>query len=346
MDEKNPIKGTIFEDYDTIILDLDQNILDCFLPNGTAIGVYQTTPPYSLKDANTVVDLYGRVINLQEGVRDLLDLLDKNNINLGIVSRSEVRDMAFEAQPAIMILKKFDIYKYFNYEVILKLSMNKAEYVKPLGKTLFIDDWKEEVDAVNARGDVDVLWRRAFAKWETLLEPKNQQLGFGKMSWRQVDPTLEALEVFKKYEGKDEGDLYRAVFDVSVNDINIPPNAIEEGLCYDIADRYLTTMFYDPIFSYLEPLNWVSTLTMEDTNGRTYLYVIPDMAELIHYCIGINDLSPPYVTNTLNALEDTSHKLVELDRFLQEWRTNVKSDLENPEFWQSELAQHMRDEIT
>jgi predicted phosphatase len=189
MEEKDPLEGTIFEDYDTIIFDLDFTIVDCYTPDGTGIGAFQTTPPFKLKDRQTVLDLYGRVIRLQDGVLELLELLDKHDVNMGLLSRSEVKDMLFDAQPAIMILKKFDIYKYFNYEVVLKMDMLKANYIKPLGKTLFIDDDKTELDQVNFRGDVDVLWRRAFVKWETLLEPKNQSLSFN-----NAQPLVSSLE--------------------------------------------------------------------------------------------------------------------------------------------------------
>ena len=110
---------------------------------------------------------------------------------MGILSRSETKDMLFEAQPAIMILKKFDIYRYFNYEVILKMDMLKANYIKPLGKTLFIDDDKMEIDQVNLRGDVDVLWRKAFINWDVLLEPKNESLNYGNGSQQPIVSSIE-----------------------------------------------------------------------------------------------------------------------------------------------------------
>ena len=68
MENKDPLEGTIFEDYDTVIFDLDGTIVDCFMPDGTGIGAFQTTPPFKLKDKHTILDLYGRVIRLQDGV--------------------------------------------------------------------------------------------------------------------------------------------------------------------------------------------------------------------------------------------------------------------------------------
>jgi hypothetical protein len=41
--------------------------------------------------------------------------------------------------------------------------------VRPLGKTLFIDDNKENINSVNKRGDIDVLWRKSFSSWLDLL---------------------------------------------------------------------------------------------------------------------------------------------------------------------------------
>jgi predicted phosphatase len=170
-ESKELIKNTILEKYNTIIFDIDGVLLDCFTPEGKGIGAFQTTPPFKLQDKNTVIDIKDNIIKLQEGIKDLIDMLDYNSKNLGIVSRSSDRSkqVPAAAQPAVMLLKIFDIFKYFNYGVTIKSDIEKVNYVKPLGKTLFVDDEKQWVENVNQREDIDVLWRKSFNKWKDLL---------------------------------------------------------------------------------------------------------------------------------------------------------------------------------
>ena len=170
------IEGTIFEDYDTVIFDLDRTIWDCFKPDGTGIGAFMMCAPLKLQSSDTVVDLYGNICKTQAGIRKVLELLDRSNKNLGIVSSGEKRNTPFQAQPSTMLLKKFDLYGYFNHEIVLKEGIDKAQYVKPKGKTLFIDDSQEQVQAVNEKGEVDVVYRTSFQSWEQTLIKKQAQL--------------------------------------------------------------------------------------------------------------------------------------------------------------------------
>ena len=163
------LEGTIFDRYKTIIFDLDQTLWDCYTQRGESIGAYQTTPPYKLRSKDIILDIKGNTIQLQNNVRELIDLLDEDDKNLGIVSRGEKLDTPFSAQPSIMILKKFDIFKYFNYNIVIKAFIDKKEYTRPLGPTLFIDDNQEWVSSVNERDDIDVLWRQSFNDWFDLL---------------------------------------------------------------------------------------------------------------------------------------------------------------------------------
>ena len=181
--KENPLQGTIFDDYDTIIFDLDNTLWDCYLLDGSATYAFKTAPPYRLAMPSVVVDVNGSIIRLQQGARMLIEKLDEANKNLGIVSAGELDNKPQEAQPSILLLKKFDLYKYFNYDVIVsKLAIeDKSQYVKPSGKTLLIDDNKEYTDAVNALGKVDVLWRRAFGNWDELLVQKSARLNLGFM---------------------------------------------------------------------------------------------------------------------------------------------------------------------
>ena len=160
MDEnKINFEDTLIGEYETLIFDLDGTLWDCFKPDGTGEGAYATNPPYKLQDRDHIIDVNGYTIKLQEGVREFLSILYDNDINMGIMSKGEkfsdlttLTSVPYEYQPSIMILKKFDIYKYFNHDIILKGFVNKSEYIKPLGKTLFIDDEIENIIEVDNKG--------------------------------------------------------------------------------------------------------------------------------------------------------------------------------------------------
>lgn len=175
---KSSIEGTIFEDYDTVIFDLDATIWDVVSATGEGLGAYQMVPPLRQDYPMVVFDSHGNVAKLQKGVVQLFRALNDAGKNIGAVSSGEDEDRPFQAQPATMLLKQFRLYSLINLDIVLKKDADKKLYVKPHGKTLFIDDKKENVDEVNAYGRVDVLWRGAFQTWDQLLVPKSQQLNF------------------------------------------------------------------------------------------------------------------------------------------------------------------------
>ena len=222
------LRNTIFEKYDTIIFDLDNTIWDCFTPTGTGMGAYATEAPYELQEKNTIVDIRGNVIKLQEGIRECLEILDNNNKNLGIVSTGQkLSDIVSrtpiptQAQPSIMLLKKFDIYKYFNYDIILKAFANKLEYVRPLGETLFIDDKFDNLTNVQQNSKVDVLWRKSFQTWQQLLLPKRNP----NFSWKIPDDrTSEKTD--------EDGTLRR------LNDKGKPHSLYSPAVEYSNGDKY------------------------------------------------------------------------------------------------------------
>jgi predicted phosphatase len=194
------LSDTIFDDYSTCVFDLDGTILDCFTPQGDSIGCYATNPPFTLKAANVLSDVDGNIVKLDAGVRDLFKFLDRNNINIGIVSSGEKEDTPFEAQPAMFILKKFELKKYINYEIVFKRDMDKADYVKPLGKTLFIDNEDKNLEDVDKKGQVDVLNRGSFENWTDLLQQKyaSLNLAFLKLgNLEDSDPINHALTFYK-----------------------------------------------------------------------------------------------------------------------------------------------------
>jgi len=163
----NPLEGTVFDKYDTILIDLDGTIWDCYTPDGDSIGAYQTEYPYTLIDDHEIRDIKGNVVLLQTGVRKVLFLLWSEGKNIGIVSRSEDPNRFFSAQPAVMLLKKFRLWKYFTYEKVIKQQIDKPSYIRAAGRTLYIDDQQQDLTRV----DADVLYRNMFKSWDDLLQP-------------------------------------------------------------------------------------------------------------------------------------------------------------------------------
>lgn len=173
------LEGTIFETYDSVYFDLDKTIWECFTPTGTSIGAYELNPPFEMLSGVIVKDVDGNYCRLQEGIRTVLELLDGSDMNMGVVSSGEKDNTPHDAQPSVLLLKKFNLYKYFNLGVICKAYINKKEYVRGFGKTLFIDDDDDKLQQVKTRPDVDVLDRKAFDGWDQILEQKKSNLVFG-----------------------------------------------------------------------------------------------------------------------------------------------------------------------
>jgi len=165
------IVGTVLEPYDTIIFDLDGTLWNCFTEEGEGIGAYEMQPPFELITGDTAVDINNKICRLHAGVRKFLKVLDEHDVNMGIISRGEVLNRPFGAQPSTMLLKLFDIYKYFNLPIVLKMGIDKGDYISPLEKTLFIDDEEYNIENVERKWGykIDTLHRHQFNTWEQLL---------------------------------------------------------------------------------------------------------------------------------------------------------------------------------
>lgn len=162
------VKESLFADYDTVIFDLDKTIWECFDARGTSIPAFKMEPPFELVDEGLVKDIRENLCRLQPNFKDVLASLDDYGLNLGVVSRSALEDVSDEAQPAKMLIGKLDILRYFTYLVVIKAGIDKGDYARPDGRTLFIDDDQKMLQAVNTRGLVDVLSRTKFMGWEKL----------------------------------------------------------------------------------------------------------------------------------------------------------------------------------
>ena len=197
MKTRYAVDGSVFEDYTTVLFDLDQTLWDCFDARGTSIPAFKMEPPFELLEEDLVSDVRKNICRLQPNFRDVLASLDAAGVNLGVVSRSAVRDLADEAQPSKMLLGKLDLLKYFTYIVVIKEGIDKGDYARPEGRTLFVDDQPDMLQAVNARGLVDVLSRRKFVGWETLFtksKPERPRPATVQQFTNTPQPTTSALQ--------------------------------------------------------------------------------------------------------------------------------------------------------
>jgi len=175
----NHLEGTIFEKYDSVYFDLDKTIWECFSAKGTSIGAYSMNPPFELASGVLVKDIDGNYCRLQDGIRTVLKLLNDQDMNMGIISSGEKENTVPLAQPSVLLLKKFNLWDYFNLGVLCKQGINKRNYIKGFGKTLFIDDNDEHIQEVKMNEDIDVLNRSAFDGWDQLLQSPKTNLSFG-----------------------------------------------------------------------------------------------------------------------------------------------------------------------
>lgn len=129
-----------------VVFDLDFTLWDC---GGTWCD--HTNPPY-YKQNGMIVDDDQRMIRLYPEVIDILNQLNRQNISLGIASRTSAPDWADE------LMQLFDIEKYFQYFEIYPGS--KINHFRSLqGKTglkyndmIFFDDEYRNISEVGQLG--------------------------------------------------------------------------------------------------------------------------------------------------------------------------------------------------
>lgn len=132
------------DDYDTYIFDLDDTLW---------FGHWAKMLVGNLKLVNdsTIEDELGGKLHLKSGVKKFLE--EKSKVSkIGFVSRGGLIDILEHNQPSIKVLKTFGILEYFSYcrHTIYKTE-DKAKYVKPSGRTLYIDDNENDLNDVREK---------------------------------------------------------------------------------------------------------------------------------------------------------------------------------------------------
>lgn len=155
-------------DYDTIIVDLDFTIWDGYKSQYWARLL---EPPFKL-EGNRFSGVHSDHIDFHDGIFETLKALHDNKKNIGFASRGAADNVLYNNQPSIIALKSFGIYDYFNYQKILVTkTINKIPLLKPLGKTIYIDDNNGELEKVSAihGNTIDIINRNTFNNWWSIL---------------------------------------------------------------------------------------------------------------------------------------------------------------------------------
>lgn len=155
------------KNFDTIIFDLDFTLWDGCEKDFWAKKLKH---PINL-EKNYIFDSEGKFIKLQNGVAEMLRVLEKENKNIGFITRGGLLKTKDEDQPPIKCLKLFGIFDFFNYEKIVLFKTDiKSKYLKPFGKTIYIDDNPIDLnDISDHHKGTHVINRNNFLNWEDIL---------------------------------------------------------------------------------------------------------------------------------------------------------------------------------
>jgi predicted phosphatase len=155
------------KNFDTIIFDLDFTLWDGCEKDFWAKKLKH---PINL-EKNYIFDSENKFIKLQNGVVEMLSALEKENKNIGFITRGGLLKTKYEDQPPIKCLKLFGIFNFFNYEKIVLFRTDiKSKYLKPFGKTIYIDDNPIDLnDISDHHKGTHVINRNNFLNWEDIL---------------------------------------------------------------------------------------------------------------------------------------------------------------------------------
>ena len=160
--------------YNTFIFDLDRTVWDTPSKTGEPIWAKQMLRPYAFDGEDTIIDDVFSTCSLHNGIRPVLKHLHTLGKNIGFLSRGGIYEVEYEKQPSVLLLKKFGIYDFFNYEKVLLYKTdlklyNLKEIAQACGEYVFFDDNAKDLSEANSIDGVKAIDRNSFTCWESIL---------------------------------------------------------------------------------------------------------------------------------------------------------------------------------
>lgn len=160
--------------YNTFIFDLDRTVWDTNSKTGEPIWAKQMLRPYAFDGEDTIIDDVFSTCSLHNGVRAALEHLHTLGKDIGFLSRGGIYEVEYEKQPSVLLLKKFGIYDFFNYEKVLLYKAdlklyNLKEIAQACGEYVFFDDNGKDLAEANSIEGVKAVDRNSFTCWESIL---------------------------------------------------------------------------------------------------------------------------------------------------------------------------------
>ena len=101
------------------LFDLDLTIWETKNKYGLSIWAKQIIPPLQSYGKDAVQDDVYSICKLRSNFRDFINSLNQSGYKVGFISNSKYFGLPIEIQPVSLLIKEFNLDRYFNYERIL-----------------------------------------------------------------------------------------------------------------------------------------------------------------------------------------------------------------------------------
>ena len=149
------------------IFDLDLTIWECFNKNNDPIWAKQMVPPFRLIDGYIIDDVNSKCFLRKSIDQQLLKLHQENN-KIGFLSVGAYHNLPYKIQPSILLLKKFNLYPFFNHIKRLEYkTFDKASVIKDIKEPLvFYDDNINVLKSVQKFNNVTAVDSTKISNWD------------------------------------------------------------------------------------------------------------------------------------------------------------------------------------
>ena len=157
--------------------DLDKTIWNCHDKYGNEIWGKQMIVPFAQiptngqYDGNSIIDDVGSICQLQDGIREVLSILDEQQRIIGVCSASKNMNFEYQiSQPCIQLLKAFFIDQYFSIYHLNWKTVCKANVLKNYEQCVLFDDNKQIIEECMQTENITPIARYNFQNWKEMLQ--------------------------------------------------------------------------------------------------------------------------------------------------------------------------------